>query len=418
MKVLPVNEAEARLLLGSADGPSLARLFEHGLAIPSETLVANASLVFQRDGDGRRTRRELARVADRLVGVLAEEFDFRAGSAVAKAPAEIMLTDVIEKAGVGASIAVADAVWGTHDADWERIYPWDATRRRQKALDHRAATAAGRFVEVEARGMVTSTAGARRYNVEAKAREVQAKKTVQRKAGNSATMLGVITEFPFGTDEPVVSWVMDPPAEAPAMEPERYKLLARLVYFERQLGLIRKPAMLQALAGRLDAIARSRSLDELDGLPLRNDRGESFRLPVPSGDVVEPFSGVEGRLLPLNPSTVAFYGFDRTAWELVRRQDFAKIRGWTSARAGVYGASFAGFAPRRDVEQAGITVDGSWRTRASGQRIEVPVEGRIAVTQGGYAFGHLRLSAAGRARVDVSRGAPGARHRRARSTTR
>lgn len=126
LQIRPLNDGEERLILGSVDATALARLFEHGLAIPSETLIANASLVFQRDGDGRRTRRELARVAQRLVPALAEEFDFRAGSAVAKAPAEIMLTDVIEKAGVGASIAVADAVWGTHDADWERIPPWDA----------------------------------------------------------------------------------------------------------------------------------------------------------------------------------------------------------------------------------------------------------------------------------------------------
>ena len=390
IQVCPLNADQQRILLASADATALAKLFEQGIEIPSETLIAHASLVYQRDRDGRRSRKELVQDS-RLVAILHAEFDVRNGTMTATAPADEMVSGVIEQAGVAASIAVADEVWGTHDADWERIYPWNPSGRRQKALDHQAATLDGRFVAVEARGMVTATPGQRQYDVNRKAREVIEKKNVQRANGNPATMLGVITEFPFDSDEPLVAWVMDPPADAPAMDPGRYKLLARLVFFARQLGLIRKPAMLHALAGRLDALARMGTLDALDSIVLRDADGETFRLPKLAGDVVEGVPGIEGRLLPLSAEVLAFCGFDRSAWSLIRSQAFAKIREWSSPLDGVHAASFKGFVGRSEVERAGLVVSEAWRTRSNGRRVEVPVEGNIAVTKGGYAFGLLRV---------------------------
>jgi hypothetical protein len=184
-------------------------------------------------------------------------------------------TDSTELCGIGASLAVVSQIYGLTEADWERI---DVTN--QKDLDFRTKASDGqRFVVVEAKGRIVEDLD-RLSELSGAKGDIIAKKRERR--GNSArdVCLGVIAAFPMIHGRAAKCHLVDPLIEDVPANPRKYKLIARLSHYHRELNLISRAHFVIGLANRIQALTLVDEYDRFDGVALIDRNGETFLPPA------------------------------------------------------------------------------------------------------------------------------------------
>ena len=245
-----------------------------------------------------------------------------------------------EVAGIGVGLAVASDAYGLHQADWQRI----EESRIEKTLDYRIRLASDghRFVEVEVKGRRVDNPSSK-DGLRGAADDIRKKKAVQLCADRARLLaakrekskavptlverFGTVCALPGPDAAEAVCYLVDPPAELLAMDPLRYRLLARLTYYWKAIGAISRSPFVAELRDRIDFIRYATNWRAFDGRPLLDRTGseqafpQSYRLTKVRPESVSAF----GELIRISRDKLFYYGFDDEVVGVLLRQRFEEI---------------------------------------------------------------------------------------------
>jgi hypothetical protein len=275
------------------------------------------------------------------------------------------------------------------EADWERI-PVSPT----KDLDFCASTGTA-VVETEAKGTVDDSR--KLAGISGKKGDIEKKKKKQRASPikNKNTLLGVIASFPNVAGQNAICRLLDPPVESPTEDPRKYKLLARLSYYWREISIVSQSRFLIALVNRLQSISLVKDYSVFDKQPLLNQNGEPFARPespfLTRSVVGDNFAF--GEVVPLGPGVFYFYGFEASILDVLIEQSFDSILAFQSSHAGErISAPILARVAEADLNQTRFMDGGTSPPRAGNtRRFEIRSESEFAVTRAGRVIGKVLL---------------------------
>lgn len=299
----------------------IQQLVQEGFEVAKEELFSYCMFVYKQRGiRGWDTYGDLRDQLPKYRAVWEDHFSFSKGTVFSKFSADKAVKHFTETMGVGGALSIVSQIYELTEADWEKV-----ETGRCKTLDFSIASTGARFVEVEAKASIVSDH--KKSHLWGQKDDIEKKKVTQRQQGNSHTMIGVIAAIPCDGSLGAKCYMLDPPPTEIRFDPVKYKLLARLYFYWRELSLVSRCRFLEVLINRINSIQRSDDYESLDGLPLLNSRGEPHRLP---DSLFETRSSVYGRsafgeVLPLGDGQFFFYGFDTDTVEALIRQDFSEL---------------------------------------------------------------------------------------------
>lgn len=304
--------------------PQLQKLVNGGFRIDKNIFFSYAMFVEQKLGrHGWETYRELLEKLPGFLGAWEENFDFSGNSVNAKfLTSEIRICHK-ESMGVGGALSVVSKVYNLTEADWETI---PITQVRD--LDFLIASTGSKYIEVEAKGSVVPNH--LQQHISHHQTSIKKKKITQREEeDNNNTLIGVITSIPENSEHNAKCWILDPPSVSVPMDPYKYKLLARLYYYWRELSMLSRSHFLEVLINRIQTIANVEDYKSLTGLPLLNRRGKPHGVPESLFDKRSSVIDRKafGETIPLDRygDKFFFYGFDTSIVKSLLKQDFGKI---------------------------------------------------------------------------------------------
>lgn len=301
----------------------LERLTHDGLDIEAEELFSYSMFAEQvRTEAGWQTYRDLVAELAPFRQTWERHFDCSALTVSAKRETSEIPNHHKEALGVGGALAVVSHAYGLTEADWQKI-----PEHGLKTLDFQIASTGTDFIEVEAKGSVVPDYH-KTHLSDAKG-GIEKKKRAQRDLSNTHTMIGVITAIPSDRNLRTRCYLLDPPPEELSFDPFKYKLLARLHFYWRELRLVSRAHFLHVLANRIQSILLVSDYRSLDGLPLLNIYGEPHQVP---DSLFLTRSSVYGRsafgeMLPLGDGRFFFYGFDTDIVGVLVGQRFDELNG-------------------------------------------------------------------------------------------
>lgn len=272
------DEEHAALLRETRLVAQLDAIVRSGLQITEEEFLVYSIFREQKKKRGFRTFGELRRKLPSRRRIFLDYFSLKNGIVRSRHdnPHHHDRTQT-EAAGVGASLAVVSKALKLTEADWERI-----DESSDKDLDFNIASTGSQFIEVEAKGTIRDPGrkkSAARLHIEQKK---EAKREILRKTKPRRTdvLLGVIASFPYDQEGKALCHLLDPPMTAATDDPRKHKLLARLSFYWREVGIMTRSSFLVALSNRLQSLSSIENFDDLDGDPLLNGRGETIAEPA------------------------------------------------------------------------------------------------------------------------------------------
>ncbi len=289
-----------------------------------------------------------------------------------------------EIAGIGIGLAVASDAYGLHQADWQRI----EESRTAKTLDYRIASDSTKFIEVEMKARRVDDPNTRDALYGAAA-DIRKKKSAQLSADRlkmnepigtktfartTVDRFGTIVALPGPDASEAVGYLVDPPAETVAMDPFRYRLLARLTYYWKAIGAISRSPFIAELRNRIEFIRSATNWRALDGIPLRDRTGgeqpfpQSYRLTKVRPSSVPAF----GELIRLSRDRLFYYGFDDEVVAMLLRQRYEEVV--------AYSSDLEARIQDREIEVATPVVPGhapSRRLRRATARLFASRDGRV-----------------------------------------
>ena len=317
------NDTHKELLKANCSAyGQIESLVNTGLEMEKEELFSYAIFVEQKPGiAGWESYQDLQSELPNFRRAWERNFDFSRGTVHANFDKSSINPNHKEAMGVGGALSFASKIFGLTEPDWQKI-PISQT----KDLDFEIASTGTEFVQVEAKGTVVPDYS--KSHLSEPKRSIESKKKVQRKKrSNNNTMLGVIAAISNNTDLTAKCIVLDPPSVDIFLDPYKYKLLARLYFYWREIHLLSRAHFLEVLVNRINSIQRTDDYKSLDGLPLLNSRGEEHHVP---DSLFETRSSVYGRsafgeVFPLEDGQFFFYGFDKDTVEALIKQDFSSL---------------------------------------------------------------------------------------------
>lgn len=298
----------------------IQKLIQQGFEVAKEEFFSYCMFVHQkRDIQGWETYGDLR---DRLPAYRVaweDHFSFSKGTVSSKFATDKVDIHFKETMGVGGALSIASRIYELTEADWEKV-----NTGKMKTLDFSIASTGTHFVEVEAKGSIVPD---HQKPLSHQKSRIETKKLAQRQQGNKNTMIGVITAIPSDNKLRARFLLLDPPPAEIPVDPVKYRLLARLYYYWRELRLVSRAHFLEVLINRIKSIQRLDDYESLDGLPLLNSRSEPHQVP---DSLFVTRSSVYGRsafgeVLPLGDGEFFFYGFDTDTVETLIRQDFSQL---------------------------------------------------------------------------------------------
>jgi len=300
-------------------------LVNSGFDVESDVLLSYA--IFQEQkfkGDIWETYKELQEKLPPFKETWQQNYDFSKGTIHAKCKRGEIEPHHIEALGVGGALSFVSHIYGLTEADWEKVKGPSQVSR----TDFKIASTGDTFVEVEAKGIVVPEHN-KKYVYDAKS-SIEKKKKAQRDNQNKNTMLGVVTAIPYDNNLIARCYILDPPPETISLDPFKYKLLARLYFYWRELCMLSRAHFLEDLINRIKAIqSLHNDYKLLDGLPLLNRKGDPHVLPQSlfkkRSTMVD--NSVFGEVMPLGrlDNKFIFYGFETKVVETLLMQDFKEI---------------------------------------------------------------------------------------------
>ncbi|MCS7469558.1 hypothetical protein NZK35_23140 [Stieleria sp. ICT_E10.1] len=337
--------------------------------------------------DGFRTRAELAGIVSKFREMLDLYFDLSAGTVHSRYTGQDRTNkDFTEKCGVGGTLVVAEHLFDLHEADWEAI-----SITQTKDLDFQLLASDGsRFIKVEAKGRIVDDVTKRGEVSDAKTSIVQ-KKHAQRKLSPSRNdiLLGVIVAIPSSENQVTRCLLVDPPIQIPLDDPGKYRLLARLAHYLRELSVLTRAHFLIALANRVHALALADNHQVFDMEKLRKQDGEQFESP---NSIFQTRSVVDddyafGEVLVSSAGDCYFYGLLSEVVDLMIEQSHEKISGYRSTEAGeAHSRKVLARIVKQEAKALGLDPEKLTKVPQT-SRVEVSMVGTLTTTAGGHVLG-------------------------------
>ncbi|MDH6165543.1 hypothetical protein M2282_000671 [Variovorax boronicumulans] len=253
--------------------------------------------------------------------------------------------DVAEHLGEAVGLAVASKLHGLTEADWQRleVKGFGKNKKLTPSFDYQLAAEENRFVQVETKGSVVdrnqlkaSVVSLHKANITKKKVKLSTLPSDAEDPYPADVRYGTITTVDGRIDSRLRCWLVDPPAEGLPIEPRAYKLLSRMTFLARWLGLVSPRSQLtSALASRLNALLALNDPLDLDSVPLVRGSGEEFKFFLSSANSDHyTFFGGRSRLLGfpggglaivLSEKSIAFIGINQNLLPLAADQRFDEI---------------------------------------------------------------------------------------------
>lgn len=340
---------EAKLLQYPAEAvEAMKKLVASPVAVPTSEFLTY--LLFHRMGRGLpgykstdQIQRDLTRAASYIDRCI--DFDgksIRLPSKLAQPPGEIM-----EHVGEAIGLAVASRIHGLTEADWVRLLVKKHPSNKKllpsfdfQASDSRCLVQSDTFIQVETKGSAVEENRKKSSNVSMHKANIHNKKdklanlpTNEQDPYPAAVRYGTVTALDGNDSKLVQCWLVDPEPDDGDREPRRFKLLARMGFLSRWIGIVSPRSQLaSALATRVNDLGKLSNPFELNGVPLLRGNGEPFDYPTTS-----PFSPhltffsnktrvtdspAGGIAVQVSPNVLAFLGIRQDLVNIAASQRF------------------------------------------------------------------------------------------------
>ncbi len=318
------DEKHRGLLEKLSSFPAMENCVDNGFKVQKQVFSTYSIFVHQKDLDGFRTYDDLKRLVQKF-SIFKEYFELKSTVRSKFDDSDDQDKSFTGVAGVGVALSLASNLYGLTEADWER-----KPDRTYKDLDFKIASTGKHFVEVEAKGTIVRDATVKNKNISKMKVKIEAKKKVQQdKFKNQNLLIGIITAIPCTKQQNATCYLLDPPSAEYEEDAFKYKLLARLYYYWRELHVISKTHLLAALANRIKDIELVRDYKSLDSVPLMNRNNNKFDVPVSlfSSHSTTEANIAFGEVIPKNGSETEFffYGMANEIPAMLIRQNFEEI---------------------------------------------------------------------------------------------
>ena len=322
-KVEYYNTEHEKLLANLSCFSEFEKIKHHGFIIEDQEFHVYSLFREQKNIVGWKNYQELSKRVPYRLQKFNEYFSIEGGVLKSRFTAsDDRDTSMTDAAGVGVSLALVSRAYGLIEADWEKI-----PISQNKDLDFIIASTGHEFIELESKGTIVSDTCKKR-EISGNASKILAKKEVQRNNnGNKNTLIGIIVSIPNVDGNEAVCRVLDPEPKDIVFSPYKYKLLARLSYYFREISMISKAHFLIALRDRIQAIQVSSEYEKFDKLPLLNLENEPFAKPTSlttNKSVVENDIAF-GEVFPIGNNEYYYYGFVFDIIQAVESQSFSDI---------------------------------------------------------------------------------------------
>lgn len=182
--------------------------------------------------------------------------------------------------------------------------------------------------------------------------------------------------------------ILDPPTINEYDDPFKYKLLARLYFYWREISVISKSPFLQALINRISDISYVSDYQSLDGKPLLNLAGGMIKTPISYtlSKTILPNQEAFGEVFRIDKDTFFFYGFDMKIVDLLISQNFTDIIEFKS--------DLQQKSHEVNIITARIKKEDAENSQylANKNRYKIKMSGRLSANSAGRIFGKLTVS--------------------------
>ena len=272
------DTAQRTLFQGFPNAAQLNNIVQNGITIDKSDLLAYMMFTEQMDRNGFRTYTDLqGRIQNRL-GDIDDFLSFNNGSVQSRMTAlEMIQPGFTERIGVALGLCVVNKIHGLTAADWKKI---DETRGRNAHptfdFEFPLASTGANFIQAENKGSIVTDNTLQSASVQNHYSGIENKKDYVR-AEEAQRQIPIHQNLYYGTIGVLDSqpnsiakvWLVDPPAFELEMEPQKYKLLARLHYYLdefKNIGV--KERIIKALETRIVEIEKSSDYTKFNNVPL------------------------------------------------------------------------------------------------------------------------------------------------------
>lgn len=386
------NEEHKQLLANAPFHDALEEAIKNGMEISEEEFEVYTVFREQKQKPGWKSYADLKAKLPPRLAAFSDYFDLSKGTIRSKFEAGPNCDNTqTESAGVGVALAVVSKLYDLTEADWQKI----PIQKNIKDLDFEIASDGKEMVEVEAKGTVLNGKDTKGRISDCK-KSIEEKKKAQRKTqDNRNRLIGIITSFPSTEEQVAKVRILDPPMLEAPENPLKYKLLARLYFYWREIRLISESPFLQALINRIGDISFVSDYESLDDRPLLNLSGEIMPIPISYilSRTVLPGDIAFGEVFQLRSDTFFFYGFDMKIVSLLINQRFDEILNFKSNLPDIIQEISTLTARVREEELEGSQVQPSdFPTAPDKTRVEIPMSGRLSANSAGRVFGELTIA--------------------------
>lgn len=311
-------------------------LVEKEIIISKDEFLAYMMFIEQMERDGFSTYEELkARISSRL-GDIDEFLKFANGSVQSiLPPGDMMQIGFTERIGVALGLCVINKIHGLTAADWKKI-PTVSGEDGHPTFDFEIASTGENFIQVENKGSIVEDNSLKPPSVSNHFSGICKKKKYVRDEEAKAKIklhdnlyYGTIGVLDGKDNSKAKVYLIDPPAFQIEMEPNKYKLLARLYYYLDVFKIIDvREKIVKSLEIRISEIINSQDYLRFNNIPLE-EKPKSFyyymeKKMFVSIDINEAFGKVffiekEQKIFPY------IIAFPKVIMRLIINQDFDGI---------------------------------------------------------------------------------------------
>lgn len=316
------NDNHKKLLEQYSCFGEIEQLVVNGFVVTEEEFYSYALFREQKNHDGFRTYQDLrSKIPDRLSG-FKDYFSVKDGLLCSVfSNANDRDNHHTESIGVGGGLSLVSRLYGLTEADWERI-----SVSNEKDLDFEIASNGKEFIEVEVKGAVVRNINMK-SEVSGRAGKIEQKKKEKGKRSNfKSSRIGVIISVSSTYGDVPICRLLDPVSDSYHMSPDKYRLLARLSYYHRELRALGRFGLLSDIKNRIRALYYSTEYNSLDGVALLDVNNEKMSPPfsaMNSKSTVGDFAF--GEVIELKSGQYYFYGMMYDVFDVLIGQNFEII---------------------------------------------------------------------------------------------
>ncbi|AKB24519.1 hypothetical protein MSMTP_1050 [Methanosarcina sp. MTP4] len=383
-------------LPGSVTIKKLEYLLETGLEVSKEEFWTYGIFTEWKNKPGWKTFDDFKRRLPDRIGIYENYFGYCDGVVISKYKGiNESLPFATESCGVAGSLVLMNRLFGFHEADWEKI-----NVSKSKDLDFRIASTGEYFIEVEAKGTIVGDDG-KSASIYGQKKDIEDKKRIQRESNDiiqRSSLFGVITCIPFKSDDDhecnlrAKCLLLDPAPEEIIEDPLKFKLLSRLKFYQKNLGMISDSKIITVLNNRIRVIEHSTNFWDFHQLHLINKTGKKLQINSNSFDrkTVVDRDSIVGQVFPISQTLFFFYGFESELFNVMIDQDFNEILNYKKEIAKFYRYVKAK-VDIEDLKRYGINYE-KFRKIKNSNKVEVLTKGNLFRSNSGRVVGFLEHS--------------------------